>query len=70
MPDPETQKAINETLRNVRSRLGYQFEKIRRLREGDEMEERMLYERMAAYKHAMDIVSRFIRPVKETDLSK
>jgi hypothetical protein len=67
MPDPDTRRAINETLRNVRSRLNDQFEKVRRGRRGDETEAPIRSERMATYTRAMKIVSQFIRPVAETD---
>ena len=69
MPDPDTQKAINETLRNVRSRLNDQFEKMRRRRDGDATDSPVLSERMAAYTRAMQIVSEFSRPVAETNYS-
>ena len=67
MPDPDTQKAINETLRNVRSRLNDQFEKVRRGRKGDATEAPIRSERMATYTRAMRVVSQFIRPVADTD---
>lgn len=73
MPDPDTQKAINETLRNVRSRIGDQFEKIERRRdgseagEGDATDAPRLSAKMEAYVDCMAIVDRFIRPVAETD---
>lgn len=65
MPDPETQKVINETLRNVRSRIEDQFEKTRRKQSGDAEESPLLSERIYAYVTAMRIVSRFIKPVSE-----
>ena len=65
MPDSDTQRAINETLRNVRQRLDDQFEKTRRLRKGGATEAPIRSERMATYTRAMRIVSRFIRPVAE-----
>ena len=67
MSDAETQKFINETLRNVRQRLEDQLEKLRRRREGNATENPFRVERMAVFRHAIDIVSRFIRPVEETD---
>jgi len=67
MPDPDTQKAINETLRNVRQRLGDQYEKNKRLGTRGSTYDPIPPERMSAYRHAMQIVSRFIRPVSETD---
>jgi len=67
MPDPETQKAINETLRNVRQRLEDGLEEVRRRREGNATKNAFRVECMAVFRHAIDIVSRFIRPVEETD---
>jgi hypothetical protein len=67
MPDPDTQRAINDTLRNVRSRIEDQFEKNRRKRSGDAEANPLLSERMYAYVSAMRIVSRFIEPVHEVD---
>jgi hypothetical protein len=67
MPDPDTQRAINETLRNVRQRLDDQFEKMRRLRKGEAKENPIRSERMATCTRAMEIVSRFIQPVAEID---
>lgn len=66
MPDSETQKAINETLRDVRQRLEDGLEEVRRQR-GEGNEHPFRIERMAVFRHAIGIVSEFIRPVKETD---
>jgi len=67
MTDTDTQKAINETLRNVRSRIEIQFEKNRHKQSGDAEASPLLSERMYAYVDAMRIVSRFIDPIQETD---
>jgi len=67
MPDPDTQKAINETLRNACNRLGDQVVKLDRKLDGDATESPLLAERMLAYSHAMKIISRFITPVNEAD---
>jgi soluble cytochrome b562 len=67
MLDSDTQKAINETLRNVRSRIQDQHEKMRRRRDGDATDSPLLSERMHAYSHAMRILGRFIDPVTETN---
>jgi len=53
MPDPDTQKAINETLRNACNRLGDQVSKLNRKLDGDATESPLLAERMLAYSHAM-----------------
>jgi len=71
MPDPDTQRAINETLRNVRSRIGDQFDKIERRRdrkrscEGDATDAPRLSAKMEAHIGCIAIVDRFIRPVSE-----
>ena len=68
MPDPETQKAINETLRKVRAHLEDKFEKERRRRKRwNAIEKPLRSERMRTYTRAMEIVSRFIQPVAEID---
>jgi len=69
MLDPNTQRAINETLRRVRSRIQDQHEKMRRKRNGDATDSPLLSERMYAYSHAMRIVGRFIDPATETNES-
>lgn len=63
MPDPDTQKAINETLRNVRSRIGDRFEKIERCRDlkGDATDAPRLSAKMDAYINCIAIVNQFIR---------
>jgi len=67
MPDPDTQRAINETLRNVRSRVNDQFEKIERCRDqkGDATDAPRLSAKMEGYIDCIEIVGRFIRPVAE-----
>ena len=66
MPDSNPQRAINETLRNVRSRIRDQHEKTRRKRSGEATDSPLLSERMHAYSHATRIVGRFIDPVTDT----
>jgi len=67
MPDPDTQRAINDTLRNVKSRIDHQFEKNWRKQGGGAEASPLLAERLHAYSKALRIVSRFINPVsKET----
>jgi len=65
MPDPDTQRAINETLHNVRTRIQDHYSKVKRKRDGNAQDSPILSERMHAYSHAMQIVNRFIEPVKE-----
>jgi hypothetical protein len=69
MPDPDTQRAINETLRNVRSRVNDQFEKIKRRRDqkGDATDAPGLSSKMEGYVDCIAIVDRFIRPVADDD---
>ena len=59
MSDAETQKAINETLRQVKERLGEKWEETRLQRQGDDAWDRAHWvrsERMATYNRAMKIV--------------
>mgnify|MGYP006434017527 CR=1 FL=1 len=67
MPDPDTQRAINQALRNVRSRIEEQHAKSERIRDGDATDSPLLSERMHAYSHAMKIIARFIQPVTEVN---
>jgi hypothetical protein len=68
MSDPDTQKAINETLRNACNRLGDQVLKLNRKLDGNATES-LLAERMLAYSHAMRVIARFIKPVHDVDSS-
>ena len=67
MPDPDTQRAINQTLRSVRSRIEDQHAKSERIRNGGAPDSPVLSERMHAYSHAMKIVGRFIQPITEVN---
>jgi len=60
--EPETQKAINETLERIAERLNEHFETERRRREGDAGQSPLRSERMETYMRAKEIVSRFIKP--------
>ena len=67
--ESDPQRAINETLRNVRSRIGDQFEKIERRRDqkGDATDAPRLSAKMEGYVNCIAIVNRFITPVAKID---
>lgn len=65
---PETQRAINETLREIDERLQEEWRWERRQRDGWDPETRahqVRSERMETYARAMKTVINFIRPAEE-----
>jgi hypothetical protein len=67
MAEPEIQRAINETLKNVMSDLKREYDKNERKRQGDAPDNPVISERMHTYTDAIRIVANHIQHVEESN---